>query len=609
MACNKDEAIKAKEIAENKFTDMDMSGAKRFALKAQDLYPGLDGLSQFLETLDVYISAEKRINGEVDWYKVLDVELSANVDTIRRHYRKLALILHLDKNKSVGADGAFSFLSQAWSLLSDKSKRIAYDQNGNLRSIHEEVREQKPSAAAQNGVHDLFNTNNSKIKIRGVLLIPFLLQLLLYNRNLHFGQSFVALEVPPPPINKTAGNSRISQMQQKKSSPRRMGSHSYAPGRRPNSSVNTSENNFHSAAFSMSGDTSSVPVSEPSTVQAAGVVREASEHLKKELEGLGPPAMREEAHLEQNHASQKTVAGLATKSLNTGSSFVLKGDRRRKKMRIHEGGMANDRRKTEKEMKSGNGGVCLGHKYESLKENSDTGRLNAAENYKRNGKRDLSQAQIRNILCGKARKEVLEKLDEWNVASAARNLHKSNITNEEVKEKDQGRMKDSGNSVKACAQNFQEFVDSNTTFAIKKSYPTISDADSSMELADPVPMSVPDPDFHDFDMDRTEKTFGVLDDYNEERGQEGNNAPKGCWELDPAATPKELLQIFTEAQEEELVASLVTDDFVKNCQTIKKEDLGEDTARMVLAEAMVTESREEKLVVYKRKRSREKKML
>ncbi|KAE8675050.1 Detected protein of unknown function [Hibiscus syriacus] len=82
MDCNKDEAIRAKELAEKKLAEMDVVGAKRFALKAQNLYPELDGLPQLLATLNVYISADKKINGEVDWYRVLAVQPFADEDTI-----------------------------------------------------------------------------------------------------------------------------------------------------------------------------------------------------------------------------------------------------------------------------------------------------------------------------------------------------------------------------------------------------------------------------------------------------------------------------------------------------------------------------------------------
>ncbi|KAK9021236.1 hypothetical protein V6N11_011235 [Hibiscus sabdariffa] len=142
---------------------MDAVGAKRFALNAEILYPNLNGLPQFLAALDVYISADEKINGGVDWYRLLGVQPYADEDTIRKHYRKLALILHPDKNKSVGVGGAFKILSEAWNLLSDKARRIAYDQKQNLRGSYTAVFHGKPSTEAtnSNGFHDFFNVNNS----------------------------------------------------------------------------------------------------------------------------------------------------------------------------------------------------------------------------------------------------------------------------------------------------------------------------------------------------------------------------------------------------------------------------------------------------------------
>ncbi|KAE8670451.1 LRR receptor-like serine/threonine-protein kinase GSO1-like [Hibiscus syriacus] len=164
MDYNKDETIRAKELAEKKLAEMGVVGAKRFALKAQNLYPELDGLPQLLATLDVYISAYKKINGEVNWYRVLAVQPFADEDTIRKHYRKMALVLHPDKNKSVGADGAFKILSQAWNFLSDKAKIIAYNQKRNLRGSYTNVSHGKSSSSATtspNGFHKFPDENIS----------------------------------------------------------------------------------------------------------------------------------------------------------------------------------------------------------------------------------------------------------------------------------------------------------------------------------------------------------------------------------------------------------------------------------------------------------------
>ncbi|XP_071728924.1 uncharacterized protein [Rutidosis leptorrhynchoides] len=133
MDCNKDEAARAKIIAEKMLSNKDYIGAKKFILKAQNLYPELDGISQILTTVDVYIASENKVSDEMDWYGILGVNPNDDDETIRKNYRKLALILHPDKNKSVGADGAFKLLSEAWSLLYDKHKRTAYNQRRSMK--------------------------------------------------------------------------------------------------------------------------------------------------------------------------------------------------------------------------------------------------------------------------------------------------------------------------------------------------------------------------------------------------------------------------------------------------------------------------------------------
>ncbi|KAL6998889.1 hypothetical protein U1Q18_000055 [Sarracenia purpurea var. burkii] len=65
MECNKDQAAKAKGIAEKKLVEGDIPAAKKFALKAQKTFPELEGLRQFMVTLDVYISADKLKMGKL----------------------------------------------------------------------------------------------------------------------------------------------------------------------------------------------------------------------------------------------------------------------------------------------------------------------------------------------------------------------------------------------------------------------------------------------------------------------------------------------------------------------------------------------------------------
>ncbi|KAG7567739.1 Chaperone J-domain superfamily [Arabidopsis thaliana x Arabidopsis arenosa] len=132
MECNKEDAIRAREIAKRKFLANDFAGARKFALKAQFLYPELDGIAQMVATFDVHLSAQNIIYGEIDFYGVLGLNPEADHETVRKRYRKLAVMLHPDRNKSIGAEEAFKFLSQAWGVFSDKAKRADYDLKRNV---------------------------------------------------------------------------------------------------------------------------------------------------------------------------------------------------------------------------------------------------------------------------------------------------------------------------------------------------------------------------------------------------------------------------------------------------------------------------------------------
>ncbi|KAJ0525881.1 putative DnaJ domain, Chaperone J-domain superfamily [Helianthus annuus] len=128
MECNKDEAHRAKKIAEAKMVKNDFEGARKFALKAKQLYPELDNISQLVTVCDVHCAAQKKIYGaEKDLYGILQVENVADDTTIRKQYRKLALVLHPDKNKFPGAESAFKLIGEANMTLSDRGKRSIYD--------------------------------------------------------------------------------------------------------------------------------------------------------------------------------------------------------------------------------------------------------------------------------------------------------------------------------------------------------------------------------------------------------------------------------------------------------------------------------------------------
>lgn len=65
-----------------------------------------------------------------DYYAVLGVAQRAELAEIKKAYHKLALKLHPDKNPSEAAKEAFTIVNRAYEVLSDSSKRGAYDQAG-----------------------------------------------------------------------------------------------------------------------------------------------------------------------------------------------------------------------------------------------------------------------------------------------------------------------------------------------------------------------------------------------------------------------------------------------------------------------------------------------
>ncbi|KAE8725897.1 hypothetical protein F3Y22_tig00008013pilonHSYRG00169 [Hibiscus syriacus] len=108
MDCNEDEAIRARDIAEQKMQNKGFSGAPRVASKAQQLCQDLENISQMIVVCDVHCAAEKRLFGDgMDWYAILKVEPTADEATIKKQYRKFALQFHPDKNKFPGAEAAF----------------------------------------------------------------------------------------------------------------------------------------------------------------------------------------------------------------------------------------------------------------------------------------------------------------------------------------------------------------------------------------------------------------------------------------------------------------------------------------------------------------------
>ncbi|CAI8610584.1 unnamed protein product [Vicia faba] len=168
MECNKEEALRAKDIAEKKMENKDFAGARKFALKAKQLYPDLDNISQMLIVCDVHCSAEKIVfENEKDWYGILQLEHTAGVAMIKKQFRKFALQLHPDKNKFSGAESAFKLIEEAQRVLSDTISRTRYDVKLRLNKtfMPHQNQQKAPSnfnSAMKNNVSPNFTNSNTQ---------------------------------------------------------------------------------------------------------------------------------------------------------------------------------------------------------------------------------------------------------------------------------------------------------------------------------------------------------------------------------------------------------------------------------------------------------------
>jgi len=64
----------------------------------------------------------------LDYYKILEVDKDADSDTIKKSYRRLAMLYHPDKNPGdKAAEEKFKEIAEAYNVLSDEEKRKKYD--------------------------------------------------------------------------------------------------------------------------------------------------------------------------------------------------------------------------------------------------------------------------------------------------------------------------------------------------------------------------------------------------------------------------------------------------------------------------------------------------
>ncbi|KAJ6801424.1 uncharacterized protein M6B38_197820 [Iris pallida] len=526
MDCNRDEALRAKEIAERKFTTRDVAGAKKFALKAQNLYPELEGINQMIATLDIYLASEVKINGESDWYAILCLNALADDESVKKQYRKLALQLHPDKNKSIGAEGAFKLISEAWSVLSDKTRKMAYDQLRSVKISQQRVSHHKRKHSVpntNNGYYNFATNATSKTKTqksstasvsstfwtscnRCKMQYEYLRVYLNHNLlcpNCH--EAFLAVETGFPMNGATSNFSWTAPQQRQQSSKHKSSlknayeSSGVLRGANEDSYNNS---NFQWAPFSStSGAAGAI---DPSSVaaQAANMVHQTYEKVKREREEAQAAARREDA-LRRKNSSRNDTGSVYYDDV---ACNVPKADRLAKKRRS----ITDDSGTRQMAADSGeNGNRCFNGVSEMERSTVGVGDALKMRFSSRIYKlsRDNIDFDKRRLLVEKAKGSISNKLQEWNAVAVAKLA--------EVKAKAKQRYKNSSK------EKLVSDVDGRTRFYKKLEDPRNKNklgsiikepfddgmTDSVKPAVKSVTIVVPDPEFHDFDKDRLERSF------------------------------------------------------------------------------------------------------
>jgi curved DNA-binding protein CbpA len=466
---NRDEALRAKEIAERKLNSRDLKAARKFALKAERLNPSLDGISQLLSTIEVYQASENRYGGESDWYGVLGLSAFSDEETVKKQYRKLALQLHPDKNKSVGAEGAFKLISEALSVLSDTSRKSIYDQkcksygnstptinNGVSSSSSTRARKRAASSTGsgsgsslRTGV-DTFWTSCNRCRMQYEYLRIYLNHNLLCP-NCH--NAFMAVETGFP-CNGSGSNSNFSYS-------------------------GTNSKNYDSY-----GNNSSNFQWQNNQQQKLTSSRGRRKH-EETAYGFNYDYNYNNSNKTNNYNYSYSSGGSA--NVYPQEKPAKRLGRPPKRMRFSYGETINGSERQVQDPERPNGFFQAGNDNSSNNNNNSGGNYTNNCNLpsrvptRRNNFRDISQIDIRAMLMEKTRNLVVKKLEEWRISKAN---EKENDESTHVEDD----MSDGKNNEVA------EVIPADGRKVVKV-------------VRQPVSIDVPDPDFYDFDKDRTEKAF------------------------------------------------------------------------------------------------------
>lgn len=171
MSYNKVEALREKSDAEKLIFSNDYIAARTKLKKAQQLFPALDHITPMLTVCEILSASTNIIPGyDTDYYWVLQLMPSSTYTDIACQYQKLVSLLQPLKYKFPATELALKLLQEAYSVLSDKKKRVTFDILRGTSWVNYESFESNHEKGKNLGPNELVDGNAEKVYVHNLSL-------------------------------------------------------------------------------------------------------------------------------------------------------------------------------------------------------------------------------------------------------------------------------------------------------------------------------------------------------------------------------------------------------------------------------------------------------
>ena len=100
-----------------------------------------------------------------NYYKILELEENSSSDEIKKSFRRLSLMYHPDRNKSLDAASRFQEINEAYEVLGNIENRNKYNRKINNENNHNQL---CASARHESRIWENYSTVTDFAKLRGL---------------------------------------------------------------------------------------------------------------------------------------------------------------------------------------------------------------------------------------------------------------------------------------------------------------------------------------------------------------------------------------------------------------------------------------------------------